>query len=82
MVADVREWTVTEGPFIVLQSSGMQMLHNHTIIPEISVVSSFFLSVILSVPKFCSEIRFPRKSFARFGSNSTNVLPRNLRCAF
>ena len=43
---------------------------------------SVFLSVLLSVPKFCFEIRFPRKPFARFGSNSTNVLPQNLRCAF
>ena len=35
----------------------------------------FSLSVCIS------EIRFPRKPFARFAPNSTNVLPRNPRCA-
>ena len=40
-----------------------------TIIPQISVVGSV------------SEIGFPRKPFARFAPNSTNVLPRNPRCA-
>ena len=43
-----------------------------TIIPQISVFLSFCLS----------EFRFPRKPFARFVSNSTNVLPWTRRCAF
>ena len=49
-----------------------------TIIRQISVVGSVG-SVCLSV--CISEIRFPKKSFARFGSNTTNVLNRNQRCA-
>ena len=32
-------------------------------------------------PQISSEIRFPRKPLARFGSNSTIVLTRNQRCA-
>ena len=46
-----------------------------TIILQISVFLSVCLSVILS------EFRFPRKPFARWTSNSTNVLPWTRRCA-
>ena len=47
----------------------------HTIIPQISGRLSFRLSVCLSVS------RFARNPFARFASNSANVLLRIRRCA-
>ena len=51
---------------------------HHTIMPHLSVVVSVLGGFC---PQISSEIRFPRKPLARFGSNSTIVLTRNQRCA-
>ena len=53
-------------------------LVHHTIMPHLSVVRP---SVGGFRPQISSEFRFPRKPYARFGSNSTIVLTRNQRCA-